>query len=334
MAYSLGLGLTNDCNLRCPHCYRPTDRIHRLSRADVAAICDSLEVGSANLGTGENGLHPEFIPIVEDLLARGIKVGLTSNGLSVARLPDPIVAALREVEFSFDFPTREGQDRFRGAGAWDMAMVSLARTQRLGVPVTVTAVMMSINYKRMGEIAELAASVGASCRANVYQPVKNNRFSLSYEQFWDGFRSLLGAAALVTTTEPLVNAILGLHTTKGCGCGLRTVRVTPQGRVIPCVYWPEEGQPLEVLGAVGSDIFQTPDFRATRLVPEACKPCPLVETCGGGCIGRRALVGRIDGPDPYCPIIRGDTIRIEATRAAAREYLKAGSACTTIVSAA
>ena len=33
---------------------------------------------------------------------------------------------------------------------------------------------------------------------------------LSYEQFWEGFRRLLGAGRLLSTSEPIVNAMLGL----------------------------------------------------------------------------------------------------------------------------
>jgi len=32
MPYSVGIGLTNACNLTCAHCYRPTDRIDYASR--------------------------------------------------------------------------------------------------------------------------------------------------------------------------------------------------------------------------------------------------------------------------------------------------------------
>ena len=112
MAYSLGLGLTNECNLACAHCYRPTDGTFRLSLQDVRRICDSLPVASANLGTGENGLHPEYNAVVEHLLGRDIKTSLTTNGYTVQVMPDPLLRSLSEVEFSFDFPTPREQDPF------------------------------------------------------------------------------------------------------------------------------------------------------------------------------------------------------------------------------
>jgi len=333
MAYALGLGLTNECNLSCAHCYRTTDRVDRLTIADVRTVLDSLEIGSCNLGTGENGMHPEFLPIVEHLLAQGIKTTLTSNGYSVQCLPDSVLSSLREVEFSFDFPTPQEQDAFRGRGAWRLAMDSLDRAKRLGVQVTIIAVMMRTNYKRLPEVATLAAKVGANFRINIYQPVQSSSFTMSYEQFWDGLRDLFSACGLVACTEPLVSALSGLNSTEGCACGRRTIRVTPERRIIPCVYWPRQGLPLSDLPRLRETVFQTEEFRRCRIVPEACAGCAYVATCGGGCAGRRILAGGLDQPDPYCPIIRNDPLRLSWRQANGTPLLKSGSACTVILAA-
>ena len=60
MPVAVGIGLTNECNLACPHCYRPTLTRQRLSLSQLETILDNLEVGSVNLGVGENGVHPEY----------------------------------------------------------------------------------------------------------------------------------------------------------------------------------------------------------------------------------------------------------------------------------
>ena len=64
MDYSVGIGLTNDCNLACAHCYRDTDRIDTISLEQIQQICQTIPVASMGMGTGENALHPEFIRIV------------------------------------------------------------------------------------------------------------------------------------------------------------------------------------------------------------------------------------------------------------------------------
>ncbi len=330
MQFSLGLGLTNECNLSCPHCYRDVHGVQRLSLAQVRAILTRLPVRSANLGTGENGLHPEFLAIVEALQETGIKVSLTSNGYSVAKLPDVLLKGFHEIEFSFDHATPAGQDGFRGAGAWSMAMESLHRAREAGVEVTVLTVMMATNYRELPALARLARTVGANFRVNVYQAVRTDRFGLTYGQFWEGFRGVLAEIPLLHTTEPVLRAALGLPPSADAGCGRRTIRVTPRGTVIPCVYWPDAGEPLDRLLEVGPGILDAPAFAACRRVPPACEACQAGSGCGGGCGGRRALAGRPNDPDPFCPFARGERCRLEYQMAPPKELVKVGSACTTI----
>ena len=212
-------------------------------------------------------------------------------------------------------------------------MDSLDRAKRLGVQATIIAVMMRTNYKRLPEVATLAAKVGANFRINIYQPVQSSSFTMSYEQFWDGLRDLFAACGLVACTEPLVSALSGLNSTEGCACGRRTIRVTPERRIIPCVYWPRQGLPLSDLPRLRETVFQTEEFRRCRIVPEACAGCAYVATCGGGCAGRRILAGGLDQPDPYCPIIRNDPLRLSWRQANGTPLLKSGSACTVILAA-
>ena len=189
------------------------------------------------------------------------------------------------------------------------------------------------NFDRLAPIARLAAEQGATFRVNVYQPVKSDRFSLSYEQFWEGFRCLFAQTAVVACTEPLVNAVLGLGGIAGPGCGRGTIRVTARGRVLPCVYWPARGPSLADLVRDGPAVADSAEWERLRTVPAACRPCPLVATCQGGCASRRLLRGALDEPDEFCPIVRGDALTLAWARDAGRDLPKSGSACTTIVAA-
>ena len=107
------------------------------------------------------------------------------------------------------------------------------------------------------------------------------------------------------------------------------MRVAPDGRVLPCTYWPQSRLGLADLQALGERITHTPEFLAARQMPVACVGCP----CRGGCAGRRALLGDVQAPDPYCPFARHNTITLDWELAQREDLPKIGSACTTVVSA-
>ncbi len=93
---SLGLGLTNECNLSCAFCYRDPTRTDRLSLDQVKSVMERLPIRSVNLGTGENGMHPEFRAILAYLRTQSIKLTITSNGHSVAVLEDNELRAFHD----------------------------------------------------------------------------------------------------------------------------------------------------------------------------------------------------------------------------------------------
>src|SRR5579862_3953575 len=113
VAISLGLGLTNECNLSCAFCYRDPTRADRLSLDQVKAVMERLPVRSVNLGTGENGMHPDFKAILAYLQTKPVKLTITSNGHSVAVLGDGELKAFHDLEFSLDYPTQDEQDAQR-----------------------------------------------------------------------------------------------------------------------------------------------------------------------------------------------------------------------------
>jgi radical SAM protein with 4Fe4S-binding SPASM domain len=189
--------------------------------------------------------------------------------------------------------------------------------------------MMCINYHKMAALAQVAATAGANLRVNVYQPSKTDQFTLTYTQFWDGFKRLANATRLVATTEPVLAGVLGLPEFVGPACGRSTVRVAPDGRVLPCTYWPQSALTLMDLQTLGENITHTSEFRAASSASALCDGCP----CRGGCAGRRAVLGDLAGVDPYCPFARHDHIVLDWEQVPHEDLPKVGSACTTVVSA-
>jgi radical SAM protein with 4Fe4S-binding SPASM domain len=291
---------------------------------------ERLPIRSVNLGTGENGMHPDFKAILEYLRKKPIKLTITSNGHSVAVLEDNELRSFHDIEFSLDYPTQAEQDTQRGNGNWELIHRQAERCVRLGVPVTIIAVMMKANHLRLAEVARVAKQFDAPLRVNVYQAVRSDIYSLSYGEYWEGFRRLFAETDVIAIGEPLVRAMAGLPALRG-GCGVSTVRVTPRGTTQPCVYWPGSGEPLSDLISAGVDIMSSTPFEQARILPQTCNQCDFRESCHGGCAGRRRLQGALLQPDSYCPIIRGERPRLEIRMAANRDLPKLSSSCTTVV---
>jgi radical SAM protein with 4Fe4S-binding SPASM domain len=289
-----------------------------------------LPVRSVNLGTGENGMHPDFKRMLAYLRTQPVKLTITSNGHSVAVLQDDELGAFHDIEFSLDYPTQAEQDAQRGAGNWELIQQQAQRCLRLGVPVTIIAVMMKSNYLRLADVARVAWKLNAPLRINVYQAVRSDVYALTYAEYWEGFRRLFAETDVIDIGEPLVRAMAGLPPRKA-GCGFSTVRVTPRATTQPCVYWPGAGEPLSDLIAMGSDVLNTPPFAQVRTLPEACQSCEFRDSCHGGCAGRRQLQGALEKPDCYCPIVRNERPNLEIRMAGARDLPKLSSSCTTVV---
>ena len=327
---ALGLGLTNECNLSCAFCYRDPTRADRLSLDQVKAVMERLPVRSVNLGTGENGMHPDFKAILSYLRSKPVKLTVTSNGHSVAVLDEDELRAFHDIEFSLDYPTAAEQDAQRGPGNWALIHEQAERCRKLHISITIIALMMKSNYLRLAEVAQVAKMFDAPLRVNVYQSVRSDVYALSYEEYWEGFRRLFKDTDVIAIGEPLVRAMAGLPPLRS-GCGVSTVRVTPRATTQPCVYWPGSGEPLSDLMSAGINILSSTPFEQARTLPETCTQCEFRESCHGGCAGRRRLQNALLQPDSYCPIIRGERPQLEIRMAANRDLPKLSSSCTTVV---
>jgi len=329
MGYSVGIGLTNDCNLNCAHCYRDTERIWSISLDQVKRICETIPVDSMGMGTGENALHPEFIPIVEYLRERDIKLSIASNGYSLTVVPEEILSAFSDVEVSIDYPSQDEQDAWRGAGNWELVHQAIERCRRMGIDVSILATLMKTNYNKMDKLVNLARQDGVNLRVNAYQAVKTDAYLLSYQEFWEGYHRLFAEGQVISCTEPVVRAVMGFERVQS-PCGHRSIRFNPRGQVIPCVYWPANKASvpsLETFFRVGESVVEDEAFLFARQIPEVASGCP----CQGGCASRRALNQNLDGHDPYCPWVRGDRIELEWEAGPSKDLMRSGNVCTTIV---
>ena len=181
----------------------------------------------------------------------------------------------------------------------------------------------------MEGMVKLAQDLGVMLRVNVYQAVRSDSYRLTYEQFWGAYQQLFSAGKVVSCSEPIVRAAMGLPDVES-PCGRNSIRFDMRGRIIPCVYWPVTGAtPLTIsdLPTMGEDVLDHEFFQQARSTPTEAAGCP----CQGGCASRRALDGNLAGHDEYCPWVRGDTIDLPWQPAPAVDLVRSRNVCTTIV---
>lgn len=320
---SLGIGITNRCNLNCPHCYSRHLEKCDLSMEQIKGIMKSFpNLEKVNLGTGESFLCPDFKKILKLLRENNIAVALTTNGTSVKYMTDEELSMLKDIDVSLDFPNAELHDKWRGIpGTFDTALEAIERSQKLGVDTSIAMALMNHNYKYLPEFRELLDRFNISLRMNIFKPIQNNDFELSYTEFWEAMKILSENFNVVSISEPILSTVTEIEG-HGSPCG-GSLRIHPNLNVTGCVYL----DPEEV------DVNEFNEQKG--IYPEFCleSKCPYAADCMGGCFGRRILQGRATKPDKYCPFVRGEQppkIKFKKSKSDT-DFIHAGYLCTIIV---
>ena len=338
MRFAMGIGLTNACNYNCSHCYSRGPEIAYLPFGRFKFLCDNLEIESMNFGTGESYLHPDFMRIVQYAHGKGIRLSVTSNGYTINNLDDAHLKIFNDVDLSLDFENSTAHDTFRGTGAASDVYRGVERCKKLGVEVSLVTAMMKDNYNQMDRLVSIAKSLEVNLRINTYKPVNTFKHALSYEEFWQGIQLLLEPSALISCSEPVVNALIGNKTLDGGSpCGKKSLRINPNGGIVPCVYWKEPRCTIEDLVAAKASL-PDPDFQGyvqriaaePRIIPEACVDCKHLDICKGGCAAS-SYYRNINEPDPYCHVLRGDTPQIRYKWGESKSLVHSNYLCTIIV---
>jgi hypothetical protein len=267
------------------------------------------------LGTGENGMHPEFGAMLAYLRAAAEAHDHLERPL--IQILDDDVTAFR----TWSSPTtpREEQDGQREPGNWDLLHEQAARCRRLGVPVTFIAVMSAHRSPRRHRADR--ESYDAPLRINVYHGAQR-RLRAQLRGVLTAFETLFARTDATSASAragdgrppPRARADAGGHGP-----------VTPRDR--PALRLLDRRRRL-------LDVLPTSAPRSWR--PRRSRP----RGRAGACLSRLPgdVRGRLcwpptalDAPIGRTPIARGAWRRAPARRPHDGELPKLESACTTVV---
>jgi radical SAM protein with 4Fe4S-binding SPASM domain len=174
---SAQIELTRDCNLRCLHCYVPSearapeeqelhlDRILALIRELADAGCMSVA-----LTGGEVTLRDGWLDVVEAIRERRMIANILTNGTVLSRDDVRELAGLRvrQVSISIYGDTAQLHDAItRVSGSFQQAVSSIRALRRAGVSVRVASVLMRQNVHAFDGVRRLAERLDCSYRFDV-----------------------------------------------------------------------------------------------------------------------------------------------------------------------
>jgi cyclic pyranopterin phosphate synthase len=279
----LRLSLTDRCNFRCVYCMDPDVRFRRrvelLSDSEMlrlARIFAGFGVDRIRLTGGEPTLHPTLTELIADLAALGMQdMAMTTNGslTTEADLAAWRGAGLRRLTVSLDSLRPERLSDLTRATITPSRVIETARLAKLAgmEPVKFNVVVIrGMNEDEIPDFARLARDEGFEVRFIEFMPLDSGRR-------WGRDRVVSADEMLerVEASFPLRSAdrerkcspaqrfgfadgapggigIIASVTRPFCGACSR-IRVTADGKLMPCLFSTAEWDLRSIMRGGGSD---------------------------------------------------------------------------------
>jgi pyrroloquinoline quinone biosynthesis protein E len=319
--------LTYRCPLHCPYCSNPlamAGASEELTTEDWQRVfTQARELGVLQLGLsgGEPLARKDLEALARHAHALRLYTTLVTSGvgLTESRAESLREAGLEHVQISIQDSDPETADRIAGMQAVHLKEAAAAVVRRLGFAFSINAVLHRANLHRIGEIIELAASLGA------------DRLELANTQYYGwalaNRNALMPTAAQVTAAQDVADEAIRRYRgrmqiiyvlpdyyetyPKPCygGWGSVYLVVAPDGRVLPC-HGATHITSLQFDSVRDRSMAwiweESPAFRAFRgdeWMSEPCRSCPRKTIDFGGCRCQAfALTGSATNTDPVCTL--------------------------------
>lgn len=332
---AIGIGLTGKCNYDCGHCYSINERENSMPFELLKRFAAKGIVTSVNFGTGESFLYPQFLDAVDLLTDYKIKLGLTSNGSTVKSLRDEYLFKFNDIDFSLDFPFKKAHDSTRGTGAFDTVIDGIKRCRDKGISCSLATCLSNQNINYIKDMLSLANDLDVNLRVNIYKGI-DSRYRLGFRQFWEAVETLINQSYLISCSEPVILPLLPYRSLRTpTADDVISIRIRPDGTVMPCVYWINPTLNLSEIIDLDPDLLtkkleEYNNQSLKHLIPNECKACEYVSTCRGGCACRR-LYTDINLMDEYCVLLNKKIPKLNYSYIESEDLVHANYLCTIIV---
>jgi radical SAM protein with 4Fe4S-binding SPASM domain len=320
LTFCVGIEATKRCNFKCGHCFVDAGRA-RPGEMDTAAMKNLLrDLADCGVVTvGWSGGEPLLRADLEEITAAGAACGLNftlaTNGFLATRERLAILAAagLKVIQVSLDGPTEARSSRLRRGphGSFERAVQAAVDSVSLGLTVHLCTLLTPETAEDIEEMAAFARSLGVhALRYTMWLPVGRAAGAAYDERAWAKpevgyffralpfFKSQDFEVMIDCPTGPCPGRERFL-----CQAGPGTSYITSDGDLYACTALMTPAYRIgNVKRTSAKELLRNGKFSALQRefaahVPSGlCDPCPLRETCRGGCPGRTIVVfGQLAG---------------------------------------
>ncbi|MEE8573980.1 MAG: radical SAM protein [Thermodesulfobacteriota bacterium] len=320
--------VTHRCNLKCVHCYNPSDK--------KAATQDRTDPSSENLlrfmGTISNpgrvaiaftGGEPLCRSDIEELVSGARAIGFENIHIDTnALLLDARkawrmrLAGLSSVQISLD-GIGESHERLRGKGTFNKLIENIPDILGVGIYVTLNMTIYPENIDQIIDAYRLSSDLGVE-QFKIEPMLMKGRASCSEVMFLEGdhikrisdivdeIKEIEGTTLVL---DNLFEAALFEDKTLGCPAARTFCHVTMEGTLFHCPVYTE-------LAASEDNVFERGfqyvwlkskflnKIRDPESFRQACGDCLWLEQCCGGCHARAKISsGSFFGKDPMCDVL-------------------------------
>jgi molybdenum cofactor biosynthesis enzyme MoaA len=248
----LFLFITDQCNLRCLHCYRAiSGRELSLRKEDVIGILDLIDSDSLHTLTfigGEPTSHPDLCDIVRDVRVQRFSKILDTNGLDLRSVFARLTPTdIQLISISLDGARDETHEMLRGRGTFLRTMGNITNAVKRGYRVRVTYTVTGVNISEVAEMVRIASDLGVDrLNFHLYCPIAPPFPRELFVQPWDWLGAIESihcassrAATSVTFREGFRTHETQLGATRfECLCFTNDrLLIFPDGKINKCILW-------------------------------------------------------------------------------------------------
>ena len=320
--YSVGLAITNRCNLNCIHCNMSSgkEKENELTKQECFKLIDEFAMKNISrlmfLG-GEPLVRKDFFEIANYAINKKIPVGFTTNGILINK--ELILKELYKfnlIRVSLDSPEYTIHEKIRNKkGVFDITLNNIKLLVRYGIDVAVVTCVSHLNYDKLEEFAKLLTDIGVTrwnlpifspfgrgenINEQALTPLEIREFLILLSDISKKYKNL--SIGLDIPYAVMLPEYANKRNESACPAGVTEIMVFSDGNISPCC------QITKMSGNVRNhsieDIWNNDqifiNFRDRSKITGKCSSCEYLMQCGGCRANAFIRDGNYLGEDRVC----------------------------------